>query len=102
MNNENEEYLTETYYVHEHAHLNPKSDGTPNPSNLYFMASLLLTTAYCAHKETKDNGEAPRARAKEILGDWLTEERGRKLFLRHRATLGAAAEEIAERLYQKI
>jgi hypothetical protein len=96
------EYLTETAYLHEHATLNAASDGTPNPTNLYGMASFLLTCGYLAHKETKDNGEAPRARAKEILGDYLTEERERNLFLRHRATLDATAEEIAERLFHQI
>ncbi len=95
------EYLTETAYLHPCAQLNTSSGGIPSPENLYGIASFLLTCGYLAHKETSDNGEAPRARAKEILGDWLTEERERNLYLRHSSTLDAAAEEIAERLFME-
>jgi hypothetical protein len=97
-----QEYLTETHYIHECAKLNAAGDGLPGAANLYGIASFLLTSAYCAHRETSDNGEAPRLRVHEILGAWLTPERERNLFLRHIATLNATAEEIAERLFQTI
>jgi hypothetical protein len=92
------EYLAETYYMHECGKLNPTPTGLPEHVNLYSFASFLLTAGYCAHKETNDNGESPRAKIAGILSDWLTPERERNLFLRHRATLDGAAEEIAERL----
>ena len=95
----NSEYIEDTIYTHELARLNTDSNGKPNAMNLYGVASFLLTTGYCAHKETKDNGETPRAKVKEILGEWLTEDRERNLFLRHEATLHLTAEEIAERMF---
>lgn len=61
------EYLTETAYLHEHATLNAASDGTPNPTNLYGMASFLLTCGYLAHKETKDNLDATAEEIAERL-----------------------------------
>lgn len=95
-------YLIGTTYMHQCATLNCNSDGTPHPSNLYGMASFMITCGYLAHRETNDNGAAPRARIKEILGDWLTEDRERNLYLRHTDTLDATAEEIAERLFSQI
>ncbi len=99
---EHSEYLEETIYTHECARLNADSSGKLNAINLYGIASLLLTTGYCAHRETKDNGETPRAKIKEMLGDWLTEDRERNLFLRHVATLDTTAEEIAERMFAEV
>jgi hypothetical protein len=96
------EYLEEAIYTHECARLNADSNGKPNAMNLYGIASFLLTTGYCAHHETSDNGDAPRAKVRELIRDWLTEDRERNLFLRHVATLDAAAEEIAERMFAEV
>lgn len=96
------EYLEETMYAHECAKLNAASDGQPHSGNLYGIASFLLTCGYCAHQETSDNGDKPRAEIRALIGDWLTEDRERNLFLRHKVTLDAAAEEIAEQLFVEI
>jgi hypothetical protein len=91
------EYLSQTYYSHPCAELNSGEGAV----NLYGMASFLVSLGYCAHRETKDNGDAPRLRVKELLGAWLTEEKEQQLFLRHEPTLSAVTEEIAK-LYGSI
>jgi hypothetical protein len=92
------EYLTKNFYRHPAAILLVANEGRQGGCNSYGLASFLLSCGYCAHHETRDNGEAPRARAREILGLWLTEDRERNLFLRHTTTLTEAAEQIVTRL----
>lgn len=93
------EYLTDTNYIHPQA--SRGQIGQTHLINGYGLSSFMLSTAYCCHRETNDNGEAPRARVKELLGDWLTEERERQLFLRHKPTLDIACEKITEILFNQ-
>jgi hypothetical protein len=91
------EYLTETHYVHPDS---TRGDvGKVTILNGYAIVSFMLSSGYCFHRETQDNGAAPRGRVKELLGDWLTEERERQLFLRHKPTLNAACERITNILF---
>jgi hypothetical protein len=93
------EYLTETNYLHPDAKKTDLKKVTV--LNGYAIVSFMLSSGYCFHRETKDNGEAPRGRVKELLGDWLTEERERQLFLRHKPTLNTACERITNILFHQ-
>jgi hypothetical protein len=95
------QYLTQNFYRHPNAVMLIQDEGKQGACNPHGLASFLLSCGYCAHLETKDNGEAPRARVRELLGDWLTEDRERNLFLRHITTLTEATEQIVERLAKR-
>jgi hypothetical protein len=96
------EYLTETYYAHPQGEISVVDDGKEGTMNLYGLASFLVTCGYIDHRNTTDNGDAPRSRVKELLGDWLSEDKERNLYLGHIPTLRAVTEAIADRLYQSI
>jgi hypothetical protein len=93
-------YLEGSVYIHPAAQLEAVDSHGEQVRALFKVSSFLLTSGYCAHRETRDNGKGPREQIKKILADWLTEERETQLWLKNTAVLNAAAEELSHRMYQ--